>query len=142
MLLIIAVVVTLLVAAPLWSPFFGSTPPQPVIRYGEFPFRLEYEINGRIVVVEDTIICKYDGVVVYEMSTKYLKWKGSLASGNKAPLTDAYDVSLLIDEVNKICFFLGEPKYYMGAYEDYDEPNFHTFLWSSTGNPTISTDDL
>lgn len=37
-------------------------PPSPKFTYGEFPFVLEYAINGERFVVEDTVICKYDGV--------------------------------------------------------------------------------
>lgn len=67
--------------------FFGlSTSPNPLIpeiTYGEFPFRLEYEINGEKKIVEDTLICEYDGVGMDEGRGKFLKWKQYLASGNK-----------------------------------------------------------
>ena len=36
-------------------------PPMPEITYGEFPFRLVYELNGEQIVIEDIIICEFDG---------------------------------------------------------------------------------
>lgn len=36
-------------------------PPQPTIKHGQFPFRLEYELNGQRKIIEDTLICEFDG---------------------------------------------------------------------------------
>ena len=36
-------------------------PPLPEITYGEFPFRLEYELNEKLHVIEDTLIVEFDG---------------------------------------------------------------------------------
>jgi len=58
-------------------------PPKPEITYGEFPFTLVYEINGEEKVVEDTLICEYDGVEwAGDFVIWYYKWKCSLKSGN------------------------------------------------------------
>ncbi len=61
----------------------GPNPPRPEITYGEFPFRLEYEINGERKVIQDTLICKFDGFGSDEGRGKYRKWKTRLASGNE-----------------------------------------------------------
>ncbi|MEF2245375.1 hypothetical protein [Paenibacillus sp. IITD108] len=59
-------------------------PPKPFYTYGEFPFYLEYEINGQVIIVEDTVIVKYDGFGLSEGSGgKYIQWKQTLASGNE-----------------------------------------------------------
>lgn len=59
-------------------------PPKPFYTYGEFPFHLEYEINGQEKTVEDTVIVKFDGFGLSEGSgRKYIQWKKTLASGNK-----------------------------------------------------------
>ena len=42
----------------------SPAPPRPEIIYSKFPFRLEYEINDKRVVIKDTVICEYDGVLV------------------------------------------------------------------------------
>ena len=95
-------------------------PPKPEITYGEFPFRLEYEINGERVVIYDTLICEYDGVGANIGYGKYRKWKSRLASG-------AQDIILLEVEnpVNRwsrdsniltqtIYYAPGSAAYYMG----------------------------
>ncbi|REK66644.1 MAG: hypothetical protein C6P35_08245 [Cohnella sp.] len=83
-------------------------PPHPAITYGEFPFRLEYEINGRRMVINDTLICEYDGVGVDEGQGKYRKWKQRLASGKER-------VTLLkVDDTTEIYYNPGSPRYYMG----------------------------
>ncbi|MCL2707427.1 MAG: hypothetical protein FWE97_04630 [Dehalococcoidia bacterium] len=81
----------------------------PEIRYGEFPFRLEYEINGERVVVEDTVICEFDGIGLDTAKWKYRKWKSYLASGKKESA-----VLITIDEKVKIYCFVGSAAYYMG----------------------------
>lgn len=83
-------------------------PPRPKITYGEFPFRLEYEINGKIIVVKDTLICEYDGVGINEGEGKYRKWKERLASGNKKV------VLLKINDSKEIYYDPGDASYYMG----------------------------
>lgn len=56
-------------------------PPKPKITYGEFPFCLEYEIDGQIVVVEDTLVCEYGGISADEGRGKFRNWKSHLSSG-------------------------------------------------------------
>lgn len=62
-----------------------STPnqPEPVIHYGEFPFRLVYELEGKVYEIEDSVVCEYEGQD-FSVGTgeKYRKWKSSLKSGN------------------------------------------------------------
>ena len=89
-------------------------PPRPEITYGEFPFRIEYEINGEMVIVEDTIICEFDGFQPdWGGGDKTRKWKVSFASGKKSQIyKDRAD--LLVDEANHIYFALGDGEYYMG----------------------------
>ena len=124
--------------------FSNPNPPIPEIKYGEFPFRLEYEINGQRVVVEDTIICKFDGVgVSWGIGDgKYLKWKAYLASGRKQP--DGYSIAVLIDEKNEIYVSTGSSQYYLGV--ESATLNFHTFriqrLSYGQLHPTVSEDEL
>ena len=92
-------------------------PPRPEITYGEFPFRIEYEINGELIIIEDSVICEFDGFFVsWGGDGKTRQWKVSFASGRKSEIfkSSAY---LLIDEVDQICFSLGDGKYYMGDVE-------------------------
>lgn len=101
-----------------WDILFTTSqpdPPKPEITYGVFPFRLEYEIDGEIVVVEDTLICEYDGVGWNEGVGKHRKWKESLASGNKEVLL------LQIDDTKSVYYSVGNSKYYMGDEKKYTE---------------------
>lgn len=89
-----------------------SNPPRPEIIYGEFPFILEYEINGQRMVVEDTLICEYDGIGADEGRGKYRKWNQRLASGHER-------VTLLkVDETKEIYYSPGSANYYMDDLEN------------------------
>jgi hypothetical protein len=109
-LLVIAAVVY--VAWPWLAILIGiqlePNPSRPEITYGEFPFRLEYEINGQRKVVKDTLICEYDGIGADEGRGKYRKWKQRLASGNERIIL------LKVDDTKKIEFVPGSAEYYMG----------------------------
>jgi hypothetical protein len=99
----------------------------PEITRGEFPFRLVYEINGEEIVVEDTIICEFDGVGYNKGVGNYRRWRSYLASNKKTHGTSA---RLLIDETNSIYVTLGSAHYFMGEegrYVPYTL-NFHAFL--------------
>ena len=89
-------------------------PPRPEITYGEFPFRIEYEINRELVIIEDSAICEFDGFQVnWGGGDKTRKWKVSFASGRKSQLSKNH-AYLLIDEANQIYIALGYGEYYMG----------------------------
>ena len=70
--------------APRWITQLPPNPPLPAIKYGEFPFKLEYELNGEIKTVEDVIICEFSGFFVSGGADgeKHRQWKSYLASGN------------------------------------------------------------
>lgn len=97
-----------------------QNPPKPAITYGEFPFRLVYQINGETKVIEDTLICEYDGIGMDEGRGKYRKWKERLASGNQKILLLNTDGSSGIASGNKktieqeIYYDPGSGGYYMG----------------------------
>lgn len=45
-------------------PFFALISPkipEPEITYGEFPFRIEYELDGQINIIENTVIAEFNG---------------------------------------------------------------------------------
>ena len=59
------------------------------ITEGEFPFVLEYEMNGQRYLIEDTVVCTWEG---YDMSNNFAifgrpysrMWNALLNSGDKA----------------------------------------------------------
>jgi len=117
------------VAMFIYWTVLSPNPPMPEIRYGEFPFRLEYELNGESFIVEDTLICEFDGVWNSGMG-KYLQWKMRLLSGDVLTrfgglyrITGAYEwkshgVVRLFDDANStigsIYCDIGNPQYYLG----------------------------
>lgn len=92
-------------------------PPRPEITYGEFPFRLEYEINGERMIVEDTLICEYDGVGANEATGKHRKWQESLASGKEKIIL------LRVNDSKEIYYDPGSARYFMGDMENSDVYN-------------------
>ena len=98
---------TLLYFVPMLT---SKNPPRPAIEYGEFPFRVEYEIHGEVIVVEDTVICEFDGFDWNAGEGKVRVWKSRLASGSKTKgLT-----MLTIDDTHRVyCTIVAEPRYYM-----------------------------
>ncbi|WP_106766557.1 hypothetical protein [Paenibacillus faecalis] len=108
---IIPLLVVLILTLPWLLIYIGNlfvpTPLEPEIVYGEFPFRLEYEINGRREVIQDTLICEYKGVGTDEGRGKYRGWEQRLASGNDR-------ITLLkVDDSLEIYYPPGSANYYM-----------------------------
>lgn len=98
-------------------------PSKPEIRYGEFPFRLVYELDGETKAIEDTLICEYDGIGMNEGIGKFRKWKVHFASGNEniglLKVKDALGIASVAKKTvtQEIYYDLGPAWYYMGDYE-------------------------
>ena len=89
------------------SYFTMENPDVPVIKKGEFPFEIIYEVNGERFSIKDTYVCEYDGIQISK-GGKYLGWKGYFKSGNKDPLT------IFIGDTTEIVIDIGDYWYYMG----------------------------
>lgn len=98
----------LILAYMFLGTFFLPNPPEPKIKYGEFPFKLEYKINGERKLIEDTLICKYDGIDMIGVGEKRRKWKSYLKNGSKKIIL------LQINDTDYIYYNPGSPEYYMG----------------------------
>ncbi len=107
------------------------TPKDPTIKHGEFPFELEYELNGRRHAVKDTVICDYEGVAHNEAVGKRRTWNSRRASGKGThTLLETKDGLTFI-------FFEGSAEYYMGdkePYQIYDGDPVGVKVWGSTGS--------
>ena len=94
--------------------------PEPVFTYGEFPFKLTYEINGEKKIVEDTIVCKFEGNILGGGS-HIRQWKTTLKSGaEKIVLLDMSREGIRDSERRKVTtvfFRYGNAEYYMGDYD-------------------------
>ncbi|GLX65663.1 hypothetical protein [Paenibacillus glycanilyticus] len=111
LLAVISIVVVLLffaIAGPwllvYWGLSFQEDPPLPKYTYGEFPFYAKYQVDGKTMTIEDTVIVKYDGVGLSEGTEKFIKWKQTLASGNEEVVLlkdgDSIRIILSVREIN------------------------------------------
>ncbi len=125
-LILVCVIGILIIASP-WiitsiGIWLSPNPTKPEITYGEFPFRLEYRIDDDIFVVEDVIICEYDGIKCDIDSGKYRAWKKTFKNTSEEKLL------ILTDGDTKIYCNLGSGGYYMGDLTHFaNEPHTPEF---------------
>lgn len=87
----------------------SPAPKKPTITYGEFPYRIEYEVDGKTFIIEDVLICEYTGISFSEGNEKIRTWKSY--SKNRSSNGDI--VLLLKDGRKKVSLHLGGASYYM-----------------------------
>ena len=96
--------------------------PRPEITSGEFPFRLEYELDGEHHVIEDTLLAEFDGIVGALPTPGAIKfpvrrWRGTLLY-NDEYIDAAYvvypEISIKQTEDIQIGFSPGIAEWYMG----------------------------
>jgi len=123
----IVVLFTIIILFAVTFPFFtlvvfNFTPPIPEIIHGEFPFMVEYELNGERFVIEDTFIAEFNGFNS-RISTEGRRrlWKGELASRGRDVFITNGGIELLnnyifipIDEYRRLSIFIGFAHFYMG----------------------------
>ena len=133
-------------------------PLKPKVARGEFPIRLEYEIDGQIVVIDDILLCEYDGFGANEGNGKYRKWKKSLSDGREHITLLEHENAIPIrewksDEIaiyQEIFFNPGAAGYYMGDTEQIktnsvafpDASYFEKYEDGSTMSGTIAAEEL
>lgn len=131
----------------IWLYCFGPSlveilfvrPAKPQIKYGEFPFELEYEYNGEKFTISETIICDYEGISF------------SLEGGNSRDWTcyvtnnDEYG-QYYLDEENYPTLHIQIPlnaEYYMGSPEaDVEFATPYIFFIDETTGTTYYEQDL
>lgn len=120
----VLLVIAIVVGFGLWFLFGGflPSPPKPEITHGEFPFRLVYEINGETKVVEDVLICEYDGFGANAARGKYRQWKSYLVSGNtRITLFKSEEIEIFytpnINHREAGAFYMGDTEIYSSINE-------------------------
>jgi hypothetical protein len=113
--LVIVLLPWLMIATGQW---LTPNPPKPKENYGEFPFKLVYEIDDQRVEIKDTLVVEYLGVGYNEGSGKYNKWKVYQKSSGKTG-TSVEIVNEYVDGqgIVNIAFMMGSCEYYMGLAE-------------------------
>lgn len=160
-LLIIVVIVFLIICVFPWV-FMGlgfllsKTPDEkPVAQYGEFPFKLVYEMDGEIKTLEDTLIIEYKGVAISTANGKYNDFEAYLLSqkgtdGNFSTYTENIIFYGTTDEniSAKIYFEIGSCEYYMcggklsSFYKNYGVTPGDIVVGSRDYNGPISEEEL
>lgn len=102
---------------------FYPDPPEPQIKYGEFPFKITYEVNGEVRIYEDVIICEFAGVKSLGTGGKKNEWTARLKSGKDyVVLLQSTDDNSYLEIYDSIP---GSAEYYMGDFwlrrEDYEK---------------------
>ena len=120
---IISIVLAVFIVARIVLLFIGTEEKPPVITESEFPFVVEYELNGERHIIEDVVICKFAG---YDLSSityhKPRTWGESLKSKNEEKRiivrfednTESLITKGRINIESKIRLNYGSADYYMG----------------------------
>ncbi len=116
--------------------YTGEKPKEPVVKSGDFPFKLVYEVEGERYTIEDTLLIRYEGIGYDAESLEYFnQWNRIYKSEldillpNPSYADNKFYIKLYSghnDGIGSIdiCFDLGSSDYYMGIEED--ESSFQT----------------
>ena len=114
----------------LYGQFCVPEPAEPSITEESFPFTLDYELNGKKKVIEDTMICKYTGSEWYGTSDeKSRTWGMKLKSGKDAVVL--WEGKNKRGEQQRIVWGV-DPAYFMGDGDDvkkYELPDKEYFFY-------------
>ncbi len=133
------VLVVVLLITGLFLLLRGEEQKSPQITTEEFPFVVEYEMNGENFVIEDTVVCEFNG---YDLSAltfnKPRRWNAYLKSGEKEKRViiefEPNTNSVLVEDRNniesRVMLQYGSAEYYMG------DPNANSMVYN--GKPRIT----
>lgn len=107
----------------------------PQITEAQFPIKITCEINGEIAIIEEELICEYDGTESQGTRGKVNKWTERFKSGNER-------FTLLKGEENGIPFeictqYYGDPQYYMEKSPWPSDEDYYAFLLEKAFNEFI-----
>ena len=92
-----------------WIASIDPPLPLPEITRGEFPFRVEYTIEGETFIVEDVYIAEFAGVGFNTGVGRFRRWNGYILSSGLS-----WVHVLTVDEARTIYLSVGGANYYMG----------------------------
>lgn len=109
-----------------WCGTQIEEPEKPQITQESFPFTLVYECNGKEIVIEDTMICKYTGSDWYMTDTKkHRTWGMELKSGGDSIVLWEGEN----DQKEKQKVIVGvSPEYYMDDVNDDEEDEYVEYV--------------
>jgi hypothetical protein len=104
-------------ALPIIYAWFTPKPPLPEITYGEFPFRIEYQVGEDYFVIEDTVICEFEGFV-FNGASRLRSWREYLASSGESDviLSIVNSTKMVCCDARSADYYMGDNAYYSGAF--------------------------
>lgn len=124
------------------SSVFGKKPPEPEIKYGEFPFAITYKIGDDEHTVNDIYVCEFVKCGYGFDIGQYREWNGYIKGTGKEA------VVLYEDEERTVYCSVGSAEYYMNddmaSIGQPIEPDFYSVLKNgNTGNSSfISVEEI
>ena len=104
---------------------------EPAVTYAEFDVRFEYLLDGERKVIEDTIVCQYEGVEIqtrayaFNVGEKYNRlWKWYAKSSGDSQIV------LRQDDEGSVCYWINDPGRYMGDLQ-YPSYLYDTFYFKA-----------
>jgi len=104
----------------------------PKIKHGEFPFKVKYELNGKIYEINDTVVCDFNGFDSSSGLGNLRTWEEHLKSGS-----DRFTIILnenvhsvfesgRVNKSSEVYFDYGDGEYYMGDADSaiHSSPHF------------------
>ena len=92
--------------------------PMPTVTYGEFPLELEYTVNGETVVLQDTLICEFDGVKWISAQGNNRVWRGRYAGGNERLQVPTGDGCVVYWDIGPAALYMGDGDAEIGGAGD------------------------
>ena len=142
--LILIMLFLLTSCAKYWQNF---KQPEPTVQYNEFPFRLTYELEGEVFVVEDSVICEYAGQEFNEGTGKMQrKWKARLKSEKTRITLLNTDDGIEIFYLNLLTFpsgvYMGETNKHGNIAGTFPDALYTTNFESPNGRYIISDSEM
>lgn len=109
----ITLLVIIIVSALLLLTACVEIPDSPEIKYGEFPFKITYKLDGEVYTVEDVYICEYKGLgFTSEYCGFYNRWEGHIKDTDNGV---SFNGSLFIAEQDDVVLrcYVGSPYYFI-----------------------------
>ena len=115
----------------------------PEITSGEFPFVIEYEFDGKTYIIEDTVVCSYEGnspgawvptrTYSYDLKNDSNRLMIELDANTESLLTKGQ-----INEESRIVWYYGYGGYYLGDPEEADSGPCINYVEIYRTSPKVS----
>ena len=144
---ILKVFFSIIIVSCVLTLFSGCDTREPTITEGEFPIYLEYEINGERYIIDDIVVCSYNGIDTtgFVPSRSY---DVSLKNESNKTLMDFEDntesklTKGRTNEKASIRLHLGNGGYYLGDPDDKDHTPYISYDERYKTEPKVTYNDV